>query len=312
MANSYSMNENPLISVIIPTYNRAQIIENTLKSIIAQTYENWECIVVDDGSTDNTEEIVQHFLEKDSRFHLYKRPIIVKKGPSACRNFGYEKSNGEFIQWFDSDDLMHPKKLNVKLEFAMKNRADVIVDKHSESDDFQLAQNIQAECFTSEDFYIDFILGKRPVITNDVMVKRTIIKSDRFDENLWKGEEFEFFGRIFQQKLTYCFLDVALSCYRISPDSISISSKQSESLIYLSKKLQVAHASNSLILERAKYQGRKIYRNLAKRRDLKMILKHFNFFQKMHHKTAAVFMIYICYNFITGKGFDQIKPKKRN
>ncbi|MAM28748.1 MAG: hypothetical protein CMC13_06965 [Flavobacteriaceae bacterium] len=306
------MNKTPLISIIIPTYNRAYIIEKALNSILAQTYKNWECIIVDDGSTDNTSETIQLFLEKDARFQYYERPNDVQKGPSGCRNYGYEKSIGEYIQWFDSDDLMHPEKIKVKLEFALKNGADVIVDNHSESDEFHQIDTIQADCFTSEDFYINFILGKRPVITNDVMLKRAIIKDDRFDENLWKGEEFEFYGRIFQQKLVYCFLDVALTCYRISPDSISISPKQTESLIYLSKKLQAAHTSNSLILERAKYQGRKTYRNLAKRADLKMILKHFNFFRKMHHKSVAVFALFVAYNILFGSGFDRIKPKELN
>ena len=303
------MNSNPLVSVIIPTFNRDHILGNTLNSIEKQTYQNWECIIVDDGSTDGTARLVNSFLQRDPRFQYIHRPASMPKGPSACRNYGYEHSKGEYIQWFDSDDLMHPEKLKVKLECALKKEAEVIIDDHSESDIFQAPQIINTECFTSAEFYIDFILGKKPVITNDVMLKRAIINEERFDEHLWKGEEFEFFGRIFQQKLTYCFLDVALTCYRISTDSISISPKQTESLIYLSKKLQKVHTSNSLILERAEYQARKTYRNLAKRRDLKMILKHFDFFRKAHHKSIPIFMAFIIYNYITKSGFDVIKPK---
>lgn len=303
------MESNSLISVIIPTYNRAHVLDATLKSIENQTYRLWECIVVDDGSTDGTASLVNSFLQRDPRFQYIHRPASIPKGPSACRNYGYEHSKGEYIQWFDSDDLMHPEKLKVKLECALKKEAEVIIDDHSESDIFQAPQIINTECFTSAEFYIDFILGKKPVITNDVMLKRAIINEERFDEHLWKGEEYEFFARVFQQKLSYCFLDVSLTCYRISPDSISISPKQSESLIYLSKLLQKRHVANPLIVARAERQGQKTYKNLAKRGDLRMILKHFNFFRKAHKKSVFVFFLFIGYNVLTGKGFDTIKPK---
>lgn len=305
------MESNSLISVIIPTYNRAHVLDATLKSIENQTYRLWECIVVDDGSTDGTASLVNSFLQRDPRFQYIHRPASIPKGPSACRNYGYEHSKGEYIQWFDSDDLMHPEKLKVKLECALKKEAEVIIDDHSESDIFKAPQIINTECFTSADFYIDFILGKKPVITNDVMLKRAIINEERFDEYLWKGEEFEFFSRVFKQKLSYCFLDVSLTCYRISLDSISISPKQVESLIYLSKKLQVAHKSNPLLINRAKRQARKTYKNLAKRRDLKLIFANFNFFREAHDKSTMPFTFFILYNVITRRGFDIIKPKKQ-
>lgn len=97
---------NLLVSIIIPTYNRAHLISETLDSVLAQTYSNWECIVVDDGSTDNTSEILSSYVEKDSRFRYYHRPETKQKGPGACRNYGFEKSNGEFVVFLDSDDVL--------------------------------------------------------------------------------------------------------------------------------------------------------------------------------------------------------------
>ena len=204
---------------------------------------------------------------------------------------------------------MHPEKLKTKIEVAIEKGADVIVDNHG-SNDYIKISNFNIECFTSSDFYIDYLLGKYPVITNDVMLKRSCIKKERFDEILWKGEEYEFFARVFQQNLTYCFCDVVLTKYEISPDSISISSKQSESLIYLSKKIQGLYTSFPLIVAKAKYQGRKTYKNLVLKKQLSLIFKHFNFFRKSHHKSTFVFMLFIIYNFITKSGFDVIKPKK--
>ena len=304
------MNQTPLVSIVIPTYNRAHVIENTLDSIIDQTYTNWECIVVDDGSTDHTVEIIADYIKKDNRFRFYKRPQDIIKGPSASRNFGYEQSKGEYIQWFDSDDLMHPDKLKLKLEYALKHNADVIIDKHSENRILKNIPDFQVDFFTSSDFYIDFLLGKKPIITNDVMVKAIKIGSNRFDENLFKGEEYEFYSRIFQQELTYCFIDVALTHYRISLDSISISPKQADSLIFLSKKLQNKHKYNELIVNKAKRLGIKTYKNLVMRRKLNMLFKHLNFFRKVHDKSVAFFLLFICYNLVTGRGFDIIKPKK--
>ncbi|RLD85933.1 MAG: glycosyltransferase family 2 protein, partial [Bacteroidetes bacterium] len=66
--------DNPLVSIIIPAYNRADLIGETLDSVLAQTYPNWECIVVDDGSADKTKDVVQHYVDKDPRFILVDRP----------------------------------------------------------------------------------------------------------------------------------------------------------------------------------------------------------------------------------------------
>ena len=77
----------PLVSIIIPTYNRAHLIGETLDSVLAQTYQNWECIIVDDGSSDNTDEVIGAYVEKDSRFKYYHRSDKdLPKEPSASRN----------------------------------------------------------------------------------------------------------------------------------------------------------------------------------------------------------------------------------
>jgi glycosyltransferase involved in cell wall biosynthesis len=106
----------PLISIIIPTFNRAHIIGETLDSIIAQSYTDWECIIVDDGSTDDTEVVIAEYINNDSRFKFYKRPKHREKGPNSCRNFGFEKSKGHLIHWFDSDDLLFNNALELYLK----------------------------------------------------------------------------------------------------------------------------------------------------------------------------------------------------
>jgi len=301
------------VSIIIPTYNRAHLIGETLDSVLAQTYQNWECIVVDDGSTDATEKVLRDCIQKDTRFQYFIRPSTKPKGANACRNHGFEKSTGDYIQWFDSDDLMHPDKLKTKIRYALAEKADIIVDTHTTEREIILNDNPKVEVFESDDFYVDYILGEKPVITNDVMVKRLVIGSLRFDENLHKAQEYEFYTRLFEQKLLYCFMKIPLSYYREGQNSISKqtakgNTNQVESLIYLSKTIKKRHNDNPLIIAKAERQGRKTYKNLAMRRNLKMIVKHFNFFRKVYNKSLVVFFLYVCYNFVTGRGFDNMKP----
>ena len=115
------MKNEPLVSVIIPTYNRGRLILNSVTSVLNQTYKNIELIVVDDCSTDNTEEILKSI--NDSRIKYVK----LEKNSGACiaRNKGIELSTGEFIAFNDSDDLWLPEKINSQLDFLYENNAEI-------------------------------------------------------------------------------------------------------------------------------------------------------------------------------------------
>jgi glycosyltransferase involved in cell wall biosynthesis len=97
----------PLISIIIPTYNRAYILENAIKSVLEQTYSAWELIIVDNGSTDNTPDCVNKF--KDNRITTIKEANNL--GPALARNKGLEVANGEWITYLDSDNEFLPNYL---------------------------------------------------------------------------------------------------------------------------------------------------------------------------------------------------------
>jgi len=305
---------NPIVSVIIPTYNRAHLLAGVLDSILTQSYVNWECIVIDDGSSDETSKLLNNYSVKDIRFKYYQRPVKLLKGANSCRNYGFLKSKGKYIQWFDSDDLMHVDKLKLKVRFALENEADIMIDTHTTSDEIVLRKRPDIEVFESKTFHIDYILGRKPVITNDVMVNRSIIGEHRFDEQLHKAQEYEFFSRLFNQNLKYCFLDQPLTIYRETNDSISKNTsrgneKQIESLIYLSKLLKGRHRDNPLIVANTEKQGRKTYKSLILKGNLKMLFEHFNFFRQSHHKSSLLFFTFMIYNYVTKSGFDIIKPK---
>jgi len=118
----------PLVSIIIPAYNRATIMHETLNSVVCQTYVNWECIVVDDGSTDETTAVIKGYCEKDNRFKFFVRPVHKLKGPSSCRNYGIEKAHGEYLIFLDTDDLLAPFCLEERVKaFEINKECDFLV-----------------------------------------------------------------------------------------------------------------------------------------------------------------------------------------
>jgi len=117
-------NEYPLISIIIPTYNRGKYLPNTIKSIIEQNYKNWELFIVDDGSTDNTKEIIGEFTNKDSRIHYLTYQN--NRGANYARNLGIKESKGGIITFNDSDTIWLPHKLEKQIEILTVENTDVV------------------------------------------------------------------------------------------------------------------------------------------------------------------------------------------
>ena len=113
----------PLISVVIPAYNAGQFLDETLESVLSQTYENWECIIVNDGSTDNTESIVKKWCEKDSRFRLTNKE---NGGLSSARNWGIKESKAEYIAFLDADDILTPDSLEIRINTLLKENVDLV------------------------------------------------------------------------------------------------------------------------------------------------------------------------------------------
>ncbi|HNX97598.1 MAG TPA: glycosyltransferase, partial [Candidatus Aminicenantes bacterium] len=99
---------SPKVSIIIPTYNHGKFISETLENVIAQNFLDWECIVVIDGSTDDTEEICREYAKRDGRIRFMAK---CNNGLASARNEGLKQAKGDFVQFLDSDDLLHADKL---------------------------------------------------------------------------------------------------------------------------------------------------------------------------------------------------------
>ena len=116
----------PLISVVIPAYNAEQFLDETLESVLSQTYENWECIIVNDGSTDSTESVAKKWCEKDSRFRLTDKE---NGGLSSARNWGIKESKAEYIAFLDADDILTPDSLEVRINVLIEQNVDLVATK---------------------------------------------------------------------------------------------------------------------------------------------------------------------------------------
>lgn len=194
----------PTVSIIIPTYNRAHLIGETLDSIMAQTYPDWECIIVDDGSTDHTDEVVGSYVEKDARFQYFHRPNHRPKGANACRNYGFEKSKGAFIQWFDSDDMFMPVALETKLRVLRDEDLDYVITK---SLDFLHPDPTHILGFDRAYYgygelpatHLNYVQQKVNWLTIDPLFSRSVFRNILFNERLPSSQEYNLFSQITSQ-----------------------------------------------------------------------------------------------------------------
>lgn len=122
------MTSSPLVSVIITCYNQQHCIERTISSVLAQSHRRFECLVVDDGSTDNSADIVKQLASQDQRVRLFSKK---NGGVSAARNTGFAEANGEFVQFLDGDDTLEPEKFLLQLQhLASDSDIDISYSNH--------------------------------------------------------------------------------------------------------------------------------------------------------------------------------------
>jgi glycosyltransferase involved in cell wall biosynthesis len=216
---------NRLVSIIIPTYNRVHLIGETLDSILMQTYSKWECIIVDDGSTDKTDEIISGFIEKDKRFHYHQRPVDRIKGANACRNYGFELSKGEYIKWFDSDDIMHPNFIE-KQVLVLESNSELdfcaCFSKKFKTKKIDASENFNPEIIYDDDNAIyNFIIGKLYFLTPSSLWTRKFLKDKHlFDETLHNAHETDFNFRRLIEGGRFCYIENVLFYVRRGHQSI--------------------------------------------------------------------------------------------
>lgn len=204
--------KTPLVSIIIPVYNRASIIGATLNSILTQTYTNWQCIIVDDGSTDDTENIISKHIEKDSRIKFFKRPEQVLKGANSCRNYGFTLAKGDYINWFDSDDIMELNFLQEKVN-AFTAECDAVVHRNNYAN-YNLTEFRDSK-FTYDNgksLFYNYAMERIELQTCCFMWKRSYLEDKMlFDETIMRYQDNEFHIRMLALKPKLKILDEVLA-----------------------------------------------------------------------------------------------------
>ena len=205
-----------LVSVIVPCYNQAQFLNETLESVFLQTYTNWECIIVNDGSLDNTEEIAKEWIERDQRFHYFSKE---NGGLSSARNFGLDKSNGKYIQFLDSDDCLDTRKIELSINEIQNNDAKIVI---SDFKRFRKSRKKLKSAFCNlkeQEFTYNSILTKWDVEfsipIHCALFSNDIIGNIRFNESLKAKEDWLFWLTVFKGNPKVYFLNKVLVFYRI-------------------------------------------------------------------------------------------------
>ncbi len=218
------METNPLISVMMPTYNNGKYIKQAIDSIYAQNYNNIEIIVIDDGSTDNTKEILQQY--KNIKYFYMEH-----KGISFARNKALECAKGEYIAFCDSDDYWLPNKLKTQIEYFEEHpECEIVFTKYKniiEEDQLKKNKRVVHE-INIEDSYKQYL-------PSSLMKKSLFERYGIFDENFSGIEDAEFVFRIFMKKINVdYFIDEVFYIRRIHGNNITLIQNRSVKSIFAS------------------------------------------------------------------------------
>jgi len=193
------------VTIIMATYNRAHFIVETLHSIQNQTFKNFECLIIDDGGTDDTLQVINPILNEDTRFQFLKRSVNYTKGLPGCRNFGLDIAKGEYIIFFDDDDIVHPQNLELCVSELMNSNYDFCRYKRSvffKDFDYKFDSKVNFEKFeiTVNDIR-KIINGRLPFNSCAVMWTKNCFDNNRFVESLMYAEEWELYVRLLTENI---------------------------------------------------------------------------------------------------------------
>ncbi len=219
----YSLQFVPTVSVIVPAFNRAETIATSLDSLIAQTYEDWEAIIVDDGSTDTTAEVVQGYAAVDPRIRLFQQE---NAGVSAARNAGIDKATGRWIFFLDADDWIVPDTLTLLLGAVAHDPDRTIAIGRSVLVLPDGEQLVEAPPPPSEQMFSEF--ARRCVYTIHTSIQPTeLVRAvGGFDSSLTVCEDWDLWQRIARTRPTYVYIPEKIAYYRIRAASASRSALQ--------------------------------------------------------------------------------------
>ncbi len=292
-----------LVSIIIPTYNRAYLIRHTLESVQNQTYPNWECLVIDDGSEDETEKILHEISKKDGRFKYLKRPEDRKKGAACCRNIGLENCQGSFIQYLDSDDIIAANKLEVHVSI-LKNMKELTLATckwgrfYSKSDEVIIHDKMPTYFSTNHPIELLNIFGNTSSYLPVHSFFTTIAlsrKAGKWNENLSNNDDGEYFTRIILISSSVQFSKNTWVLYRAGANNrVSNLERREQAKSYIKGWKIVDNFLKSYSNKKEhtliKYAARNLYNQLKNSKNKDLIKKETEFFSKRRNSIFDFFL----------------------
>lgn len=213
----------PLVSIVIPAYNAAKFIGETLDSVIAQTIDNWEIIVVIDGATDNTEGIVAEYAAKDNRITFMSKP---NSGVSDTRNKGINKAKGKYIAFLDADDIWAKDNLEKKIGLLESDSSTAWVYSNMDAiDEDSNPLNVVPQRGSDNEILKSILLWETEVVPgpcSNVIVRRDVLGENiRYDAKLSTAADQDFCLQLASNGLKGALIEEDLWSYRILGNSMS-------------------------------------------------------------------------------------------
>ncbi len=208
----------PFFSIIIPCYNQAHFLDECICSVQAQSFQDWELIIVNDGSTDNTQQIAERFSANDQRIHVINKS---NGGLSSARNAGMTMASGHYLQFLDSDDIILKDALAGVYEHAQQNNSDLIHGGYVYVDESNKNTIHKVTPYILEHL-LPFLLSSNIGPCHSIFIKRSFaLQLDGFDESLKSAEDWDFWMRAAKAGATVKTLNRTLVAYRYVGDSMS-------------------------------------------------------------------------------------------
>ena len=242
-----------LVSIIMPAFNSSKTILDSINSVQSQTYQNWEMIIIDDGSTDNTKDIITPFLS-DYRIKYLRQ---LNSGPSIARNNGINKAKGKYLAFLDSDDLWKPNKLEIQIKYLHNNPTYGLIHTNYstfENDIKDCKPFKQSSWFSKWPGY-DRLLIFDSIGTLTVLTETQLKSLGGFRKDLFGTEDWDLWIRVSKEtKISKLNDDTAY--YRINPDGLSQSFDKH--LVEL-KKVYNQHVFHSNAAKKIYYAAKSVF-----------------------------------------------------
>lgn len=211
--------EEELCSVIMPAYNCEKYIAEAIESVIKQTYKNWELIIVNDASTDDTEKIIKSYQEKDKRIKLIS--LTENQGVANARNTAIQNSEGRYIAFLDADDIWQKNKLQKQIQILNNSNTDISYTTYLMID--ETGKTIKQRS-VKETLKLKDLLKENSIIFSSVVCKKEIINDKNFKSE-WYHEDYIFLLDLAKESKSFKGINESLMQYRVHQHGRSFNKK---------------------------------------------------------------------------------------